>query len=364
FADLLLDDAQVRALPAERLADLEAVRRNGGHLLRLVNDLLDLSKIEAGKLQVEQVPCSPLALAEEAAQLARPLALGRDLAVSVRAVGPVPLEVLADPTRLRQVLANLVGNAVKFTPSGSVRLELRYDGEGPQPGRLAVDVADTGIGMSPEQMARLFQPFEQADASTTRKYGGTGLGLAVSRRLAELMGGTLTAESRPGEGSRFRLSIPAREARPVVRIASPSEGLAGRPSCRALVVDDARDMRRLVTALLEKAGDRVEQAENGQLALERVAEEEAAGRPFDIVLLDMQMPVLDGYDTARRLRASGVRTPVVALTANGMSGDRERCQAAGSDDFVAKPIERKELLATVDRLVRGRTAGTPGVLVA
>jgi CheY-like chemotaxis protein len=214
-------------------------------------------------------------------------------------------------------------------------------------------VIDTGIGMTEEQLGRLFQPFTQADASTTRRFGGTGLGLAVSRGLAELMGGTLTAESRAEHGSRFRLSVPARP----VRVSS--HGAQGRPSapglrrpCRALVVDDARDMRRLISALLERAGDKVELAENGQLALERVAEEAAAGRTFDVVLLDMQMPVLDGYETARRLREGGYRGPVVALTANNMAGDRERCLEAGCDDFVPKPIDRGLLLGAVARLLQ------------
>jgi signal transduction histidine kinase len=358
FTDLLLEDDCVGALPPERVQDLHVVRRNGEHLLQLVNDLLDLSKIEAGKMQVESIPCAPLQLAEEVAELVRPRGADRDLTVTVEAVGRLPEQVKTDPTRLRQILVNLAGNAVKFTPSGSVRLELRFEGVAPQPPRLRIDVIDTGIGMTDEQLGRLFQPFTQADTSTTRRFGGTGLGLAVSRGLAELMGGTLTAESRPGHGSRFRLVVPARP----LRSGSPSsQGLAPdqgpRPPCRALVVDDARDMRRLVSALLEKAGDKVELAENGQLALERVAEEAAAGRSFDVVLLDMQMPVLDGYETARRLREAGYRGPVVALTANNMAGDRERCLEAGCDDFVPKPIDRRLLLATVARLLEARGGG-------
>ncbi len=349
FTELVLDEPAIAALPAERLQDLKAVKRNGEHLRQLINDLLDLSKIEAGKMQMEAIPCSPLEIARDVAELVRPLTLGRDLAVEVRASG-VPDQVMCDPTRFRQVLINLMGNAVKFTPGGSVRLELRYEAA-PGAGRLTADVTDTGIGMTPGQMEGLFQPFTQADSSTTRRFGGTGLGLAVSRRLAELMGGTLTAESRHGQGSRFTLSLPARAVKAATE-AARQEGVTGRPPCRALVVDDARDMRRLMSALLEKAGDRVEQAENGQLALERVAEAGAAGRGYDLVLLDMQMPVLDGYDTARRLRASGVRAPIIALTANNMPGDRERCLEAGCDAFVPKPIDRRELMATVDRLVR------------
>jgi CheY-like chemotaxis protein len=272
--------------------------------------------------------------------------------VSVQAHGRIPEQVMADPTRLRQVLINLMGNAVKFTPSGSVRLELRYDAGPP---RLLAEVIDTGIGMTEEQVSRLFQPFVQADGSTTRRFGGTGLGLAVSRRLAGLMGGALEVESWPGQGSRFSLSLPARAVKAAIPTAVVEAPAAeGRPACRALVVDDARDMRRLMTVLLEKAGDKVEQAENGQLALERVAEAEAAGKRFDLVLLDMQMPVLDGYDTARRLREAGFRTPIIALTADNMPGDRDRCLAAGCNAFVPKPINRQELLAMVERLVHAR----------
>jgi signal transduction histidine kinase len=353
FTDLLLAEPAISALPPERLQDLKAVKRNADHLRQLINDLLDLSKIEAGKMRVEQIPCSPREMAEEVAALARPLALGRDLAVEVNVSSAVPPQVVGDPTRLRQVLINLMGNAVKFTPAGLVRLDVRYLEPVPGAGTLTADVTDTGIGMTEAQVARLFEPFTQADASTTRRFGGTGLGLAVSRRLAELMGGTLSVESRHGLGSRFTLALPARPVKAVSERAAADQA-GPRPPCRALVVDDGRDMRRLMSALLEKAGDNVEQAENGQLALERIAQENAAGRGYDVVLLDMQMPVLDGYDTARRLRASGVLTPIIALTANNMPGDRERCIEAGCDAFVPKPIDRRELLGAVDRLVRGR----------
>jgi signal transduction histidine kinase/CheY-like chemotaxis protein len=341
------------ATPEERLDAAVTVRRNGAHLLNLINDILDLSKIEAGKMTVERVPCSPWQIAAEVASILRPKAFVKGIRLELDHDGPVPASVTTDPTRLRQVLLNLVGNAVKFTARGGVTV--RMEMEGPA---LRVDVLDTGVGIRPEDVERLFAAFEQADASTTRKHGGTGLGLAISRKLASLMGGSLSASPRDGGGSVFTLSIDAGDLSGVAMLENPAEvlscawpsrdtppGQAGlRLAGRILLAEDGEDNRRLLHHHLTKAGAEVEVARHGREALELAARAAAEGRAFDLVITDMQMPEMDGYETTRALRARGFTRPVIALTAHAMSGDREKCLAAGCDDYLSKPVDRERLL--------------------
>ena len=348
FADILSDPGQRRE---EREACVETIRRQGEHLLAVINDILDLSKIEAGKLTVERVACAPGSVLQDVAALLRGRAEAKGITLDV-ASGGLPSEVHTDATRLRQILINLVGNAIKFTESGGVRVEARVV----SPDRLLIEVADTGLGMTEEQLGRLFQPFTQADSSTTRRYGGTGLGLAISHRLAGLLGGDLTARSAPGAGTTFAVTIDTRppagratEPQPPARASGgvPLPRLEG----RVLLAEDGPDNRRLFTHILERAGATVTVADNGRAALEL-----ARGGGFDLLILDMQMPELDGYSVARRLRASGSALPVIALTAHAMTGDRERCLEAGCDAFATKPIDRRALLELCGRVIAERGA--------
>jgi PAS domain S-box-containing protein len=360
YTDMLLD----RDITAgERVAHVEAIRRNGEHLLAVMNDILDLSKIEAGKMTLEQVACSPITLVSEVTDLMRPRAAAKGLAFEVEWRGPLPERITTDPTRLRQILLNLVSNAVKFTERGGVHVRVSLEAPDERARRLLrIDVRDTGIGMTPEQQAGLFQPFMQADASTSRRFGGSGLGLLITRRLADLLGGEVRLESALGLGSTFSATVDAGPldgvrmidrpsgARPLaVAPAAPSEPLA----CRVLLVEDGPDNQRLIATILRKAGAEVTVAGNGQAGCDLVREATLRGEPYDVVLMDMQMPVLDGYAATAELRRSGYQRPVIALTAHAMQGERERCLAAGCDDFVCKPISRPALIDTVRRYAKG-----------
>ncbi len=338
--------------PAERAEGLATVRRNGEHLMTIVNDILDLSKIESGRMTIERMACSPFALVAEVAAVLRPRAAHDGLDVEVGYRSPLPETIETDPTRLRQILLNLVGNAIKFTPRGSVRLEV-----GPvEDTRLCFEVIDTGIGLDAEQQARLFTAFSQADASTTRRFGGTGLGLAISKRLAGMLGGDLRVRSLPGEGSTFTLTIDVGSLAGVRLLDRPPEVRAAaerpEPSAderqalrgRILLAEDGLDARRLLARHLRAAGAEVETAENGLVACELALRAAEAGAPYDLILMDMQMPELDGYAAAARLRAAGYRGPIVALTAHAMEDERARCLGAGCDGFATKPILRRALI--------------------
>jgi two-component system CheB/CheR fusion protein len=332
----------------DNLACVDAIRRNGQHLLEIINDILDLSKIEAGMLKPHAADVSPWAVLREVVETLRPRAIERGLTLSLDSVGPLPAAISTDGTRFRQVLLNLLGNAIKFTHHGGVRVVavLHASRE-----LLEVRVADDGIGIAEEQLARLFEPFTQADASRTRTYGGTGLGLAISKRLVTLLGGTISVESEPNKGSTFAFTIAtgplggvaltAELPAPVPEPQVPPRRLHGR---RILVVDDRRDMRYLVQSYLEEAGAEVRTAGNGLLALEELERGARLEQAFDAIVLDMQMPAMDGYEAARRLREAGHQGLIVALTASAMRGDRERCLEAGCDEYLTKPVDRLALL--------------------
>ena len=347
---------------SDRVDAAETIRRNGNHLLQLINDILDLSKIEAGKLMVEHIPCSPAAIVADVQSLMHDRAERKNVTFEVSLHAHVPNRIQSDPTRLRQILINLVGNAIKFTPSGVVRLAagMTVD-DGPEP-MLSFEVIDTGIGMTEEQVASLFSPFSQADASTTRRFGGTGLGLAISRRLAEKLGGRITVQSRLGQGSAFRVLVPTGLAKDLEPISGPdvvareksnetvemtSDVLASLVGRRVLVAEDAPDNQRLIRVVLEKAGVEVVTAENGRIARDMAMASLASGRPFDLVLMDVQMPQLDGHQATRQLRARGYTRPIVALTAHAMDSECKQCLDAGCDGFATKPITRAKLLTIV-----------------
>ncbi|MBK7878124.1 MAG: CHASE domain-containing protein [Planctomycetes bacterium] len=351
YTDLLLDPSMPEA---QRIDCVHTVRRNGDHLLTIINDILDLSKIEAGKMTIEQLPCSPIQLVEDVASLLRARAKAKGIELVVHWRGPQPESIQTDPTRLRQILVNLAGNSIKFTERGSVVIDVRCDVPTQS---MVFDVRDTGIGMSPEQCARLFQPFTQADSSTTRRFGGTGLGLTISKHLAGMLGGDIEVESEAGRGSTFRLRVATgalsglrfveRAGHAVVEPGAPLPSAA----CvelrgRILLADDGRDNQRLISLVLQRAGAVCEIVDDGRKAVDVAVAAESAGVPFDLVLMDMHMPVLDGWGAVRELRSRGYSRPIVALTANAMQGDRERCLEAGCDDYATKPLDKPRFLAT------------------
>jgi PAS domain S-box-containing protein len=328
---------------------LQVIRRNGKALLKLINDILDLSKIEAEKLTLDKGDCALQQIVGDAMSLARVQAEAKKLALQVDYEFPLPERIHTDPVRLRQILVNLLGNAVKFTERGAVRLAvrcLRSDGGAAQ---VQFAVSDTGIGIPPDKIAELFQPFMQADASATRRYGGTGLGLAISQRLANALSGDIQVTSELGRGSTFTLTIqvgslqgvpmlPAFSSTPAAGEELPPGRLQPTLQGRLLVAEDSPDVQLLVRNLLDAMGLEVEIADNGQTACDMARQAKAAGRPYDLILLDIQMPQRNGYEATAWLRQQGWQGPIVAMTAHAMVGDREKCLEAGCNDYLAKPL--------------------------
>jgi signal transduction histidine kinase/DNA-binding response OmpR family regulator len=350
YADLMLSPVQTMS---DRINALQVVRRNARHLMDLINDILDISKIEAEKMTVEKIPCDIAQTAVEVASMLRPRALTKQLSLNVEFVGPIPTEIRTDPTRLKQVLMNLTGNAIKFTERGEIGIkvwfERRDDGN-----RAVFAISDTGIGVTAEQRAKLFRPFVQADESMTRKYGGTGLGLAISKRLATFMGGDITVSSEPKKGSTFTVWVDAGSLDGTTMREGLTESMLALPEMpgsgdevslrgRILLAEDGIDNQQLLMMHLNMAGAEVVLAENGRIAVER-----ARSESFDLILMDMQMPELDGYGATSELRRLGYTLPIIALTAHAMSGDRAKCIDAGCTDYLTKPIEKELLLCTVN----------------
>jgi signal transduction histidine kinase/ActR/RegA family two-component response regulator len=350
YADLMLDPNQS---PSDRVDAVQTIRRNGAHLLTVINDILDISKIEAGKLTVEHVATDPAQVIEEVCSLMQVRADEKELALKHLIDGPFPVTVQTDPVRLRQVLINLVGNALKFTENGGVTIKAAFVA-GARPA-MRFDVTDTGIGMTPEQIAKLFQPFTQADASTTRRFGGTGLGLTIALNLARALGGDITVTSEPGKGTTFSATVETGPVegvsmeprqRTVLRDLAASSPMTRLDGVRILLAEDGPDNQRLLRLYLTRAGANVTLVENGRQAVDSVMKPAEQQRPFNLILMDMQMPELDGYGASSLLRAKGCRLPIIALTAHAMQGDRDKCLAAGCDDYLSKPVDCGALLAT------------------
>jgi len=281
----------------------------------------------------------------------------KGLPLSVECAGKVPDCIQTDLRRLRQILVNLIGNAIKFTEDGGVRIVMRLDAHTDDEPKLQFDVVDTGIGLSEEQMGFLFQPFSQVDGSSTRRFGGTGLGLAVSKRLATILGGDVAVTSILGIGSTFSVTIATGPLDDVAQVGdhsskSPRSTIPGsRLNCRVLLAEDGPDNQRLIAHILRKAGAEVVVADNGQVAVDLALAARQAGNPFDVILMDMQMPVMDGYQATRQLRKTGYEGSVIALTASAMSEDRRKCLDAGCNDYTTKPIDRAVLLECVAKCV-------------
>jgi CheY-like chemotaxis protein len=423
----MIDVLERTELSLEQRDALSTVRYSASALLRIIDDILDFSKIEAGRLDLEQIELSTIELIEGAAETLAPQAVAKGLSLVAYVAADAPDRVVGDPLRLQQILFNLLGNAIKFTEAGSVRLSLENAGEG----QLRIKVADTGIGLTEEQRGRLFQPFVQADSATTRRFGGTGLGLSIVRRLAEAMQGSVEVLSEPGEGSTFIVTVRLGAAAPAIRAESTLRGLSlavalpdadeacavaryladagaevgiypdstfvgirvaghdaeiylprpyrrdslvravaratGRAADavvstppraaplngRVLVVDDNSVNRKILARQLELAGATTDSASGGEEALELWR----TGR-YDLVLADLQMPTMDGFELARRIRASEAaeqrpRTPILAVTASTLEDQEQRSRAVGMDGFIIKPIGIEQLRATLDVWLKG-----------
>ncbi len=338
---------------AERQRHLDTIRTSGEHLLELINDILDLSKIESGRLDVENVRFAPHAVIQEVIRVLAGSAREKGLSLEFRQEGRLPETVLSDPTRLRQILTNLVSNAIKFTRKGSVVIAARL-----VESRFEIDVIDTGIGMPPDALETIFEPFVQADSSVTRRFGGTGLGLDISRRFARLLGGDIVVTSEEGRGSTFSTSIDPGSLVDV-RLLGAEEALASsQPETaagagrwtfsgeRVLVVDDGEENRELIALLLGDAGLSVVGAEDGSVGVEMALAED-----YDVILMDLHMPIMNGYEATKYLRARGIETPIFALTANAMRGFERECLDVGCTGYLTKPVDFDALLQTLADLL-------------
>jgi signal transduction histidine kinase/DNA-binding NarL/FixJ family response regulator len=365
YADILAQKRRTISIE-EHDEYIATIKRNGEHLLSIINDILDISKIESGKMSVERIPTCLAGVVQDVLGLLKVNAAAQGLNLQAVYETPIPMSFKCDPLRLKQILLNLIGNAVKFTKSGSVTVKVSLDDSRPDDVYLRIGVEDSGIGMTKEQVARLFKAFEQADASTTRNFGGTGLGLRISKRLAQLLGGDINVTSERGRGSVFTLTLPAGVMRNLEIMdqktaagfalesrVEPSETGSSTPleGLRILLAEDGEDNQRLITYHLKDAGARVELVPNGEELVKRLTVDGTVGGPLrqdapaDLVLLDMLMPVMDGYTAVRMLRSKGSNLPIIALTARAMTGESDECLVAGCNAYTAKPIDQAGLIS-------------------
>jgi CheY-like chemotaxis protein/anti-sigma regulatory factor (Ser/Thr protein kinase) len=327
----------------ERLKYLEVIERTGRSLATIINDILDISKVEAGKLQIEKSVCSPGSLIGDLDTLLRLRAEEKGIRLLISSA-KLPEWLVTDPMRLKQILINVIGNAIKFTNRGEVAVHFEA-----RDGRLVCTVTDTGVGIPSETMDLLFQPFTQIESAPDKRFGGTGLGLVLSRRLAQLLGGDVRLErSEAGVGSTFVVTVAFESARhPAARTLKPPTAVAALGGKRILIVEDSPDNQFLTKQYLLKTGAEADVVNDGLEALEAIE-----AKDYDLVLMDMQMPVMDGYAATGELRRRGFRTPIVALTAHAMKDDLERCLDAGCDGYLAKPFRRCALIETIVRHCR------------
>lgn len=351
MVDIVLDSR----LSPEQREQLDTAQRCAHSLLALLNDLLDLSKIEAGKMVLEKIPFDLGFMVEDALRAHMPKCKSREIQLTAEISPELPRKIIADPLRVRQILENLLSNAIKFTEKGAVKVRV-YAKPAETPLQLAVhlEVADSGAGIPKDKLPVIFEKFTQADGSISRKYGGTGLGLAITRKLVEMHGGAIQVESEEGRGSTFRIILPCERgpAEPERRPSGERDAASfaadlsseGKPA-RILVVEDNHVNQKVVTAVLRKKGYQIDIAQNGMEALQAIEKTE-----YNLVLMDIQMPLMDGLEATRRIRQDERwrNLPIVAMTAHAMTGDRERCLAAGMNGYVAKPVHPSHLLRTVE----------------
>lgn len=353
FTDLMKSSSNS---PEENLEYMGIIERNSQQLIRLIDDILDLSKVESGNMTVELIEFSLAEMLADFISIMSFKAQEKGIGFGFHLETLIPEKICTDPTRLRQILTNIAGNAIKFTERGQVSLSVSY-----REPELRFVVTDTGLGLSKSQEARLFRPFAQADTSTTRKFGGTGLGLVLSRRLADALGGSLNlVESREGVGSTFAVDLKVNLLPTTRLVGMQSLAIAGAEPTKiqkklegmqVLLVEDSPDNQRLIATYLQKEGAQVSFANNGAEGVEKALTESQ----FDLILMDIQMPVLDGHGAARKLRDAKFSKPVIALTAHAMKEERERCMASGFIDFLTKPVQRNALVDTLARFVPQRT---------
>jgi signal transduction histidine kinase/ActR/RegA family two-component response regulator len=329
---------QMTGLSEEQRRYVDTIQTSGETLLAIINDILDMSKLDSGKVRLEARPVQPRVIAREVADLLGAQAQTKGLYLDTEIAGDVPAWISGDGTRLKQIITNLVGNALKFTHHGGVRVAMKMVQDGKV---LECQVQDTGIGIPPDKVHRLFERFSQVDSSINRRYGGTGLGLVICKHLVEAMGGVIGAQSKQHQGSIFTFRIPVTAARPPAAAAVPAAGTpAASGGARVLLVEDNAVNQMLAMGMLQKLGCVADLARDGEEALDKVRRVE-----YDVVLMDMQMPRMDGLTATRAIRSMSLRRQphIVALTANAMESDRELCLAAGMNDFLAKPFKAGEL---------------------
>jgi signal transduction histidine kinase/CheY-like chemotaxis protein len=371
FAELILNPERSEA---ERVNDAKVIRRNGEHLLTLINDILDLSKIEAGKMSVDRILCDPAGVVGGVASMLKPRAVEKGLTLDVKFEGPIPKLIRTDPGRLRQVVINLVANAIKFTREGGVKLVVAIKPSiGAEKPVLEVKIADTGIGIPADRQASMFQPFVQGDATITRQFGGSGLGLAISQHFARALGGDIAVSSEVGRGSTFTVTVATDSLMEAAMHERPEDAMEAQDnfvgpkvkiSGTVLVAEDGIDNQALIAARLRETGLKVEIAPNGQIACEKAMAAADGGRPYDVILMDVQMPVMDGFTATLQLRSKGYRGPIIALTANAMERDRSKCLAAGCNDFVTKPIKLEKLFKAIGRYLAVTAVAEEGAAAA
>ena len=351
FSDLLVSN---NLSSAERQTYLAGIRRNGMALLDLINSILDLSRIEAEKLVLERAECPLRPIIDDVMSVVNVNVMKKGLSLVVDYRWPLPETIQTDPARLRQILVNLASNAVKFTAQGEVRVSVGCQRGNNGSARMVFAVSDTGIGIPSEKIDELFQPFMQVDGSASRRYGGTGLGLVISKRLAKALGGDIEVVSELGKGSTFTLTIDAGSLRGVRMVQSPklteideeaSFSQERQPAFhgRVLLVEDVPDIHLVLGCVLRQFNLQVEIAEDGHVACQMVENSKVEDSPYDLILMDIQMPRMNGYEATRWLRQHGWKGPIVALTAHAMAGDREKCLAAGCDGYLSKPVNAVEL---------------------
>ncbi len=351
YTELLLANA---IAPEEQQHSLRTILSSVLHLQRLIDDILEFSRLDADKVEVELVPYSPLAIVEEIREILLPKSDAKGLNLDIEYLFPIPKQILTDPTRLKQILINLVGNAIKFTHQGQVSITVAYS---PTDEQLTFEVVDTGIGISDEQAANLFQPFSQGDCTITREFGGSGLGLYISRALAEKLGGSLTFESIVDQGTIFTVKIATGQIEETTLIYTREQqnslfqplSLAKLPrlSGKVLLAEDGINNSEVITFILKNLGLEVTPVENGELACAKALAED-----FSLILMDMHMPILDGVSATRKLRALGYSRPIIAVTADRSAESIEVCRSAGCDDFISKPFRGEQFAGVLKRFLQ------------
>ena len=339
---------------ADNMGEVKTIIRNGEHLLQVINNILDLSKIEANKIEIENAPVNISEIVTDVLSIIESPVKEKALTCTVNYQYPIPKTIISEPLRIKQILLNLCSNAVKFTNTGSINIAINCDASNE---KLNITITDTGIGMSTEQLERIFNAFTQADSSTTRKYGGTGLGLHLSKQLIEALDGNLSVKSELNKGSQFKITINTGSLKNIEFLTEDSIIPVRKPESdkrlptntvigKVLLAEDSEDNQRLFSLYLSSMGAEVTLAENGKVAIEKAQNDD-----YDLILMDIQMPIMSGLEAVEYLRAQGYQKPIVALTANAMTEDRRKCFAAGCDEFISKPVNREFLYEVVSGIL-------------